>query len=71
MREERLEKILSSMFKQFPVDELARERLRRELFESAALSDDDLWYVAAAGDAHVQSQPSNLFKENEKDENNL
>jgi hypothetical protein len=48
--EERLSSLLPRLFRQTPIDELAKARLKQRLFRGAELSDDELSSVASAGD---------------------
>ena len=57
--EERLGRVLPLMFRQVKVNERAREDLCRKLFgglAGLALTDDDLDFVAAAGDLTDQDR---------------
>ncbi len=49
MSAERLDKILHLMFKRIRVDEQAKANLKNQFFSNAALSDDELSLIAAAG----------------------
>ena len=49
MSEERLDKILPLMFKRIRASEQAKANLKKQLFSNAALSDDELSLIAAAG----------------------
>lgn len=50
---QKLDQIMPLVFRQAPVDELAKSRLRQKLFQGAELTDDALSSVAAAGNANV------------------
>jgi len=56
MNEEKLERILPLMFQRVKAPRKAREELRQRLFGAAELSDDDLLFVAAAGDLAEQAR---------------
>jgi hypothetical protein len=51
MDENKLERILPLMFKKVKIPLRAKDDLRRRLFGAKELSDDEMGYVAAAGDA--------------------
>ena len=65
--EERLGRVLSLMFRRIKVNERAKEDLQRKLFGGWALNDDELDFVAAAGDLTEQEREKTNDKTN-KDE---
>ena len=54
MDEDRLDRVLPLMFRKVKIPLRAKEKLRHQLFGAAELTDDDMGYVAAAGDATEQ-----------------
>ena len=50
MEEEKINRVLPLMFRRVKVPEKAKSELKERLFGGTALSDDDLFHVAAAGD---------------------
>lgn len=64
MDEEKLTRVLPLMFEEVTIPTLAKETLRRRLFGSEELSDDDLNLVSAAGNLVEQKRKS------QKDQNN-
>jgi hypothetical protein len=56
MFEERIKRVLPLMFHCVKINELAKANLRRKLFGALALTDDDLGFVAAAGDLTKRGQ---------------
>ncbi len=62
MNEDRLDKVLTGMFRRVSVDELAKSRLKKRLFGEAELSDDDLSQVAAAGNPAELKRKGNIYK---------
>ncbi len=51
---QKLDQIMPLVFRQAPVDELAKSRLRQKLFQDVELTDDALSSVAAAGNANAR-----------------
>jgi len=49
MDEEKIRRVLPLMFRQVKIPEQAKEKLRKQLFESRELSVDELELIAAAG----------------------
>ena len=62
MKEDRLNCVLSLMFQTIKIPMPAKEKLKRQLFGAVELSDDDMGYVEAAGEAASQKD--------ENDQNN-
>jgi hypothetical protein len=63
MNDEKISRILPLLFRHTHVPKNAKERLRARLFVKNALSDDDLSFVAAAGDT------AEIMRQSEKTEN--
>ena len=49
MDEEKIKRVLPLMFQQVKIPEQAKANLKKRLFESRELSEDELEFVAAAG----------------------
>jgi len=56
MDEEKLNRVLPLMFRHVEAPRQAKEKLRQRLFGAAELSDEDLFFVAAAGDLAEQAR---------------
>ena len=51
MEEDRLNNVLPLMFREVKIPERAKEDLRQRLFSQRELTDDELGFVAAAGES--------------------
>ena len=72
MDEDRLNRVLPLMFQKVKIPLRAKEELRQSLFGTEELSDDDMGYVAAAGDTVQQkddkkNEQDNPLKHSDKD----
>ena len=56
MNDEKLNRVLPLMFREVKVPERAKEDLRQRLFRHTELTDDELIFVAAAGDPEEQAR---------------
>ena len=56
MNEEKLNRVLPLMFREVKIPGRAKEELRRQLFKQRELTDDELDFVAAAGDLEEQAR---------------
>jgi len=56
MNDERLYRALPLIFRCVKINKRAKEDLRRKLFKTLKLPDEDLDFVAAAGDLTAQDQ---------------
>jgi len=61
--DERLYRALPLIFRRVKINKRAKEDLRRKLFNALTLSDEDLDFVAAAGDSTAQNQKEKNEKE--------
>ena len=56
MKDEKLERVLPLMFRQIKIPEGAKAKLKARLFGNYELTDDDIEFVAAAGDLTEREQ---------------
>ena len=56
MKNEKLERVLPLMFRQVKIPEDAKAKLKERLFGNYEISDNDMGFVAAAGDLTGQEQ---------------
>ena len=53
-RDQKIKKVLPLLFKDVEVPLVAKKQLKERLFDRRALNDDELMFVAAAGDAEIK-----------------
>ena len=56
MKDEKIERVLPLMFRQVKISKDAKAKLKKRLFGNYEISDNDMGFVAAAGDLTGQEQ---------------
>jgi hypothetical protein len=60
MNDEKIDRVLSQMFRKMKIPKEAKEELRTRLFKTPELSGDDLNFIAAAGEPAEQNNKNEL-----------